>query len=182
MVAKTLMTVEEFMALPDDGKRYELIEGELCEVAGGGGEHGVIGMELGSRLLIYARGKRLGRVLNADTGYIIRRNPDMVRLADISFLCTERWENLERREALIQGAPDLAVEVVSPSDSYGEVHEKALVWLEAGARMVWVVQPLSLTVTVYKPNQEPWTLRAEDTLDGDDVVPGFSVPVRELFE
>lgn len=182
MATKTLITAEEFLAIPDDGQRYELIQGELRAVAGAGGEHGNIGAKLLGRLLVHVEDRDLGRVFNADTGYVIRRNPDVVRLADVSFISKERWESIERREGLIEGGPDLTVEVVSPSDSSEDVHEKALLWLSSGVQLLWVVHPRTRTVTGYTPDRQARLLGLEDMLDGGQVVPGFSLPVRYLSE
>lgn len=124
----------------------------------------------------------LGEVFAAETGFRISRMPDTIRAPDFAFLRGERWESLERRDGYIEGAPDLAVEVVSPSDSSEEVHEKALEWLDAGVRLLWVLHPRTRTVTVYTPDWQARVLGPDEVLDGGDVVPGFSILVRALFE
>ncbi len=139
-------------------------------------------MRLGSRLLAHSEQHQLGEVFNADTGFRLRRDPDTVRLPDVSFVSRERWQGVQDREAYFEGPPDLAVETVPPSDSANEVHEKALMWLEAGVRLLWVIHPRQRSATVYTPDRHARVLRADDTLDGEDVLPGFSVVVRELFE
>lgn len=181
MATKALMTAEDLLAMPDDGQRYELIRGELVPMGGSGGDHSRIGLRLGSRMLVFVEQHHLGEVLGADGAYRLEHDPDTVRVPDASFLRRERWDSLERTEAFIEGAPDLAVEVVSPSDSYGDVRDKALMWLAAGARLVWVLQPIGRAVTVYPVAGAPVTLGEDDILDGGDVLPGFSLPVRAIF-
>lgn len=181
MATKALMTAEDLLAMPDDGQRYELIRGELAPMGGSGGDHSRIGLRLGSRMLVFVEQHHLGEVLGADGAYRLEHDPDTVRVPDASFVRRERWDSLERTEAFVEGAPDLTVEVVSPSDSYGEVRDKALMWLEAGARLVWVVQPIGRAVTVYPAAGEPVTLGEDDILDGGDILPGFSLPVRAIF-
>ncbi|MDQ3855161.1 MAG: Uma2 family endonuclease, partial [Chloroflexota bacterium] len=110
MVTKALITAEEFMSLPDNGQRWELIEGEACPMSAAGAEHGRAGMRLGSRLLAHSEQHQLGEVFNADTGFRLRRDPDTVRLPDVSFVSRERWNGVQDREAYFEGPPDLAVE------------------------------------------------------------------------
>ena len=183
MATKTPMTAQELHVLPDNGLRLELVRGELREMAAAGAEHGRIGIRAAVRLVGWVEPRGLGEeVLNADTGFLIRRDPDTVRLPDVSFLRKERWDALERPEAFVDGPPDLAIEIVSPSDSPGEVQEKVLEWLAAGVRLLWVVRPRGRMATVHSPNRRARVLGVDDTLDGGDVLPGFSLPVRALFE
>jgi len=133
--------------------------------------------------LAYAGGRvGLGEVFAVETGLRISRTPDTVRHLGFAFLCSERWESLERRDGDIEGAPGLAVEVVSPSDSSGEVHEKALEWPDAGVRLLWVLHPPGGTATVYPPDRQARLLDPDDVLDGGTVVRGSSIRVRALFE
>ncbi len=120
-------------------------------------------------------------VFLAETGYRIARDPDTVRAPDVSFLHAERWDAIERPQAFIGGVPGLAVKIVSPSDSAEEVHEKALSWLEAGVRLLWVVHPRGRTGTVYAPDRTARVLGNDDTLDGGDVVPGFRLWIQSIF-
>ncbi len=182
MGTKTYITADDLLAMAEDGQRRELVKGEVRSMAPAGGEHGRNGARLLVLLGTYVVQHGLGEVFAAETGFRVERSPDTVLAPDVSFLTRERWESLERPEAYIDGAPDLAAEVVSPSDSSEEVHEKALRWLEAGVRLLWVVHPRRQTVTVYTPDRRATVLGLEDTLDGGDVVPGFSLPIQQLFE
>lgn len=112
----------------------------------------------------------------------IEHDPDTVRIADAAFLSMDRWKRADPAAPALEGAADLVVEVVSMMDTYGGVQDKALAWLRAGSRMVWVVQPLYRVVHVLSPRAEAHTLTDDATLAGGDVLPGFAVPVRSLFE
>ncbi len=120
-------------------------------------------------------------VCAAETGFRIGRDPDTVRAPDVAFIRRARVEEAGEAEGFWPGAPDLAVEVVSPGDSFAEVEEKVSDWLAAGCRMVVVVNPRRRTATVYRSRSDVTLLAEDDVLDGGDVVPGWRVPVRELF-
>lgn len=182
MGAKVLMTAEEFALLPEDElDRYELVRGELRAMPPPTFEHGGVSTNVIIPLGHYVRQHGLGFVVS-EVNFLLGKDPDQVRRADVAFVRADRIppEN-ERDRAQYQGAPDLAIEIVSPSDSFGAVDRKAREWLGAGARAVWVLQLKSRSVTLYRPGDEPLTLGLGDVLEGGDVVPGFSVPVRELF-
>ncbi len=124
---------------------------------------------------------RLGVVCAAETGFLLAQNPDTVRAPDIAFVRRERIEKAGEVKGYWVGAPDLAVEVTSPGDTIREVEAKVAQWLEAGARMVWVVSSKLRTVTVYRSLTDIVVLTEKDTLDGGDVVPGFQMRVAEIF-
>ncbi|MDP9348774.1 MAG: Uma2 family endonuclease [Gemmatimonadota bacterium] len=174
-------TAEELLRMPDDGFRYELVAGELKKMNPAGGQHGRVAMTVGLSLAQHVRANDLGTVYAAETGFRIASHPDTVRAPDAAFVRKERAEAMGDVQGYLPGAPDLAVEVVSPGDSYSEVVEKAFDWLEAGARLVVVVDPRRRNVTLYRSREEIRVLSEEDLLDGVDVVPGWKVPVRELF-
>ncbi len=176
-----VMTAEELIRLPDDGWRYELLKGELRKMAPASHDHGIIGMNLAGALHQHVKAHRLGRVYNGETGFLIARSPDTVRAADVAFVGADRAPVLGQVKGYWPGAPDLAVEVVSPGDSYSEVTEKAAMWLESGTRLVLVVDPRQHTLTVYRGLADIRVLTEADTLDGGEVVPGWTFPVRELF-
>ncbi len=123
----------------------------------------------------------LGRVYAAETGFEIHSNPDTVRAPDVAFVSRERLEEVGPVEGYWPGAPDLAVEVVSPTDRHTEVVEKALEWLDAGCRMVLVVDPKQHTVTVYRSRENIRILAEGDALGSADAIPGSSLPVTEIF-
>ena len=177
----TLMTADELIELPELDKVYELVRGHLKVMELPGGLHGRIGMRLSFLLMQHVIAQRLGTVLPQDTGYILARNPDTVRAPDVSFLSRERVAPNEIGAGYIEGAPDLAVEVLSPGDRMSEVEEKIDEYFGAGGRLAWVVDPKRARVSVYAPGRTPVVLGEDDTLEGDDVVPGFRCLVREVL-
>ena len=176
-----LMTADELLAMPDDGFCYELIRGELIRMPPPGHIHGRVTMRIASPLYQHVIANKLGIVYAAETGFLIHQNPDTVRAPDAAFVEQQRVENAGEVEGYWVGAPDLAVEVVSPSDSVGYVEDKVQQWIEAGSRLVWVISPKLRTVTVYRSLTDVTTLTEKDTLDGNDVVPGFQMSVSEIF-
>jgi len=177
-----LMTADELLAMPDDGFCYELMKGELIKVSPPPGhEHGLIAMNIAGPLHAYIKTRNLGKVYAAETGFLIEQNPDTVRAADVSFVSRERIEKAGRVQKYWIGAPDLAVEVISPSDTVRRIEGKVAQWLQSGARSVWVVSPKMHTVTVYRSLTEIVVLTENDTLDGRDVIPGFQLPIAEIF-
>jgi Uma2 family endonuclease len=176
-----LMTAEELLRLPDDGFRYELIRGELRKMAPAGHQHGRIAINATTPLDQHVRAHNLGTVYAAETGFKLASNPDVVRAPDVAFIRRERVEEVGDVEGYWPGAPDLAIEVISPSDTYTDVQETIFAWLEAGARPVIAVNPRTRAVTVYRSLMDIVVLTENDILDGGDVVPGWTVPVRDLF-
>lgn len=176
-----LMTAEELWRMPDDGMRHELVRGELRTMPPSGFEHGEFTGEFDTSLRSHVRASRLGRVVAGETGFKLTQDPDTVRAPDIAFVSNERLAGLGRVRGYFPGAPDLAVEVISPHDLYTEVEEKIAEWLEHGTRMVCVVNPRRRSVAVHRPGQPVRTLGMDDVLDGEDVVPGWRLSVRDLF-
>lgn len=173
------MTADELWRLPDDGLRHELVRGELRTMAPPGEEHGWLMMNLGVSLGQYVRDRQLGRIYG-DLGCKLESSPDTVRAPDVAFIAHERLGG-PPAPGYWQGAPDLVVEVISPNDRYTEVDDKVADWLAHGARMVLVVNPRWRTVLVHRPGAPPRPLSENDTLDGEDVVAGWQLPVREIF-
>jgi Uma2 family endonuclease len=175
------MTAEEFLRRPDDGNRYELIEGVLTMMSPVGGDHCEVVAAVTQLLRGHVKQNRLGKVYAGEPGFLLARDPDTVRAPDVAFVSDDRLAKLTDTSGFLETSPDLAVEVISPSDSFSYVEEKARMWLDAGTRMVLLVDPASRTVYVYRGSGRVATLSEQDTLDAGEAVPGWKVPVREFF-
>jgi Uma2 family endonuclease len=178
---RNLMTADELLRLPDDGLRHELVAGELRTMPPSGAQHGWQAARLAGSLIYYVDANRLGLVYVADAGFWLTRDPDTVRAPDVAFVRRERVLAAGDVKGFWPGAPDLVVEVISPGDLYTEVDEKIASWLAHGARLVLAVDPRRRTVAVHRPNQPVRLLTEDDRLEGQDVVPGWSLPVRQIF-
>jgi len=182
MSVKQLTTAEDLIEMPDaPGKFQELVRGEVIELPGVGARHGYIGGLIHDYLKAYARERKLGLVFVGAVGYIMARDPDTVRIPDGSFVARERIPEGRLPRGYWPLAPDLAVEIVSPGDSATELRAKVHQYLEAGTRLVWVVWPDEETVTVYQTSDAPVESGPDGELHGGEVLPGFRVPVSELF-
>lgn len=181
-IEQRLMTADDLLSLPYDGLRRELLRGKLRTMPPTSWDHADETSILDGSLGPYVRGHKLGRVLTGEPGFVLARNPDTVRAPDVAFVRRERLPARGSTRRYFDGAPDLAVEVISPHDRYKNVDEKVAEWLAHGTRLVFVVNPRRLTVDVHRPGQPPKTLGIGDMLDGDDVVPGWTLRVCELFE
>lgn len=177
----SLVTADELLHLPSGEFRYELIKGEVRQMTPAGFYHGRIGMKLAGPLNQFVEAHNLGVVCLAETGFRIAQNPDTVRAPDIAFVLRERIPESGLPQGYFPGAPDLAVEVVSPGDTVYEVEEKITDWLEAGTLAVWVVNPKQRSVAIHHDAAPVIVLRENDELDGGEVVPGFRLPVAALF-
>lgn len=175
MTIASLMTADELLGLPDDGWRYELIGGELQKMSPAGGRHADVAMELYLSLGTYVKQHRLGRIYGADAGFKIARNPDTVRCPDAAFV---RAERVIRTPKFIEQTPDAVFEVISPSDRYSEVEEKTRQWLRAGASVVVLIDPETETVRIHRTGS---TTMVNDVLEIEDVIPGWRLPLTELF-
>jgi Uma2 family endonuclease len=175
------MTADELFMMPDDEFRYELVKGELIKMSPAGSEHGAIIINLTLPLAQHVKANNLGVVFGAETGFKIAKNPDTVRAPDIAFVRRERIPESGIPKEFWPGAPDLAVEVLSPGDKMKEVDEKVVDWLASGASAVWVVNPKRKSVTVHRSQKDAQTLLEDDELDGQDVVSGFRCRVVDIF-
>lgn len=177
-----LMTAEELLDMPDDGLRYELVRGELRKMGPAGHVHGKIAMSVGARLWTHVKANGLGEVYGAETGFELGSNPDHVRAPDTAFIRRERVDAAGNVRGFFPGAPDLAMEVISPSDRYSQVEEKVADWLEAGTMAVIVVDPRRRAVKVHRSLSDASILTDADILSIEDVVPGWQMTVAEIFE
>ena len=180
-VVRREVTAQELLRMPDDGFRYELVRGELRQMAPAGNIHGRIAMNFGTLLNNHVKAHHLGAVYAAETGFRISGDLDTVRAPDVAFVSQERLEAVGEVEGYWPGAPDLAVEVISPGDSHVEVEETVFDWLEAGMKMVFTIDPRSRSVTVYRSLSDITVLTETEVLDGGEVVPSFRIAVREVF-
>lgn len=176
---RKIWTDEEFMALPEDG-RYELVNGELVDMGNSGMEHGEIGSFLGGSLSLYVRSNKLGVVCDSSTAFTLKTGNK--RSPDVSFIAKKRLQGLKRLpRGYFQGSPDLAVEILSPTNTVEEIHDKIVEYFENETCLVWVIHPDEQYVLVYHAPSPDGFLRVGDRLDGEDIVPGFTIPVAELF-
>lgn len=180
-VIRQQVTADELLHMPDDDFRYELVRGELRRMNPAGNVHGRVAMSFAWRLARYVEENGLGTVYAAETGFKLATDPDTVRAPDVAFVSRARVEAIGDIEGFWPGAPDLAVEVVSPGDAYAEVEEKVFDWLDAGTKMVIVVNPRQHSATVYKSPGDINVFTETDTLDGGDAVPGFELALQEIF-
>ena len=179
--ARGLITADELLRLDAEGVRGELIRGALSETMPTGREHGQIVVKLVLRLGNFVEPRKLGVLTASDSGVWLERGPDTVREPDIAFFSAGKSPPDERVTGYAEVAPDLVVEIVSPSDRLTAVNDKALMWLRYGVRLVWVVHPDERLVDVHRDGHPVVALDESGALDGLDVLPGFSCPVREIF-
>ena len=175
-------TAEELLNMPDDGFRYELIRGELRKMPPAGYVYGEYLSPTTESLRAHAKANGLGRTYAAETGFKLASAPDHVRAPDAAFVCSERAAAAQEASGFFPGAPDVAVEVVSPRDIYTDVEEKVADWLDAGTLAVIVVDPRRRTVKVHRSPADAVVLTADDTLTVEDAVPGWKLPVSDIFE
>jgi Uma2 family endonuclease len=173
-----LITGEELFALGDIGP-CELIDGRIVPMAPTGGEHGVIESNLASELRSFVRQGQLGWMMSGEVGIYTRRDPDRVRGADIAFISKER--QAERPQKFLEIAPELIVEIISPTDRWQDMHEKLEEYFAIGVQQVWIVEPPTRTVRVYRSITQVQKLAEGDTLRGEGPLNGFTLPVIEIF-
>ena len=176
-----LLTIQEFERLPEeDAFRVELVRGRLVREPRPAALHGWVQLHLGSMLLDHVERHGLGEVFS-DIGVILSTDPATVRGPDLAFVSSERLPSGPPERGFLAFAPDLCVEIVSPSNTSAEIHEKVIEYMEAGSRLVWVVHPEARTVTEYRSPAEIRILKATDDLDGGGILPGFRTTVASLF-
>src|SRR5258708_17412610 len=172
-----LMTADELLRLPTGmGERYELVKGELIIMSPAGSRHGRVVARINSRIEQVVERDQLGAAFCAETGFILSRNPDTVRAPDAALVAAARLPAGDLPDGYFPGAPDLAVEIISPSESATDVQRTVSEYFQAGARLAWVGYPDMRQVVVFRSARESVVLLAEDTLDGGDLLPGFACP------
>ncbi len=187
IVEEKIWTDDELLALAPDGHKYEIVGGELV-MSPAGIEHEEIGVRIIAALANFTREHKLGIVCGSSAGYWMKpRNPALPQKRnflspDVSFLAKERLQGLKRPpKKFFDGAPDLVVEILSPSDTVELLHEKIVEYFENGTRLLWVINPAEQIALVYHSQQPDRLLRSGELLDGEQVVPGFTLAVADLF-
>jgi Uma2 family endonuclease len=177
-----IWTDAEFMALNRDGHRYEIVNGELIDMGNSGAKHGYVCSILMILLGGYVRLHKLGAMFDSSTAFKMKSGNK--RSPDVSFMAKERLQGLDDiPDGFLEGAPDLAVEILSPSNTVEEIDKKIIEYFDNGSRLVWVINPKQNYILVYRNGQEPDRLvKSNDSLDGEEIVPGFNLPVAELFQ
>jgi Uma2 family endonuclease len=177
---RQLKTAADLESLPDDSYRHELVAGVIVAEPLPTHRHDRARWRLERLLRAHVEAGRLGEVFG-EAGYLLARDPDTVRGPDLSFVSRERLSSFDDAR-FFPGAPDLAVEILSPSNRPGEVHAKVADYLAAGARVVWVVDPKRKLVTTYRELLAPQRLESTEILEGGDVIPGLTIPLHSIFE
>jgi Uma2 family endonuclease len=176
-----LLTAEEFFLLPDpgDGSQQELVRGEVVTMPPPGGLHGVTCLKTGRRIGNFVEDNDRGTVASNDTGFITERDPDSVRGPDLSYWAKDRLKEIP--VGYIDIAPDLLVEVLSPSNTSKQIRAKLKEYFAKGVRLVWVIAPEDRTLTIYRTPDEGRVLHDTATVTGEDVLPGFTCRVSDLL-
>ena len=175
-----ITSAEELLSASEDLGKCELARGELVMMSPGRGLHAAVAMRIGRSLLNFAEAHDVGMVFDSSAGYVLSRNPDTVREPDVSFLTKRRLETQDL-DAFLEGAPDLAVEVLSPGNTPAEMCDKMTEYFRAGCRVVWIVDPRRKTIEVYRPGKELTVLKEGDEVVEQELLPGFSLPVSDVF-
>lgn len=175
-------TDKEFMALSRDGHRYEIVNGKLIDMGNSGAKHGYIAIVLSSALFAVVMAQKLGALFDSSTAFKMKNGNK--RSPDISFFAKERLQSLnDLPTGFLDGSPDLAIEILSPTNTIEEIDSKLAEYFDNGSRLVWVINPNQHYILVYRCAEEPdRLLKSSDYLDGEDVIPGFQLPVADLFQ
>jgi Uma2 family endonuclease len=174
-----LITADELLEMGDIG-RCELIYGELVMMSPAGAEHGVIVVRIARYISEFVEKHGLGITLGGEAGFKIESQPDLVRAPDVAFVKKSRLRGPPPR-GFMQGVPDLAVEVLSPTDRRRQVAEKVNLWLAHGTAACWVVDPATMTISVHRAGQKPSRLAGKDKLENEPTLPGFSLALSKIF-
>jgi Uma2 family endonuclease len=177
-----LMTADEFFCMPDDGKRYELVQGRLVEVGGASWRSSTVAATILILLGTFVRQHRLGKVSGADLGSKLASSPDTVRVPDVAFVRSDRFRGGKGPRGFFVGAPDLCIEVLSPTDRYPAVRRKIREYLTAGAEQIWVIDPETRSAIVHRAGGAEEEYAEDGIIDGGDLLPGFTLRLAEIWE
>ncbi len=176
------ITADALYQKPPEERRGELVKGVFVKMSPAGHTHGRIAATILILIGQFVRQTReMGQLYTAETGFLLSREPDTVRAPDAAFVTAERAAQQASELGFFDGAPDLAVEVISPSETVESVEAKLIDYLEAGTQIVWLVYPRTQTIMVYRSLTDAEVLTIIDDLKGGDLLPGFSAPVKEIF-
>jgi Uma2 family endonuclease len=180
MVTTKLYTAKDLEERSTEFKQYELVRGELVPMSPSSGPHGLAASTIHGLLFMHVFPRKMGQLFIAEAGFIVARDPDSVLAPDVAFI---RGRDRPKKipNGFVPFAPDLAVEVESPTNRLSEIREKIGLYLSGGTEAVWLICPSKRTVTVYKPGIAEQALSDTDILDGGDVIPGFSIELKEFF-
>ena len=178
---KKPMTLEEFYAYHPDDRKYELQAGFVLSEPHPGGRHGRVCLRIALLLETFVEARGLGFTFIGEAGYLLALDPPTVLIPDVSYLSLARGRKQVASTIPFHGAPDLAIEVLSPSNRAGEIGRKVAAYAAAGCPLVWILDPKRRTVTLHQGAAASRVLWEDDVLDGGSVIPGVSVRVRELF-
>lgn len=173
------VTADDLQALGEDA-HVELIRGAIHEMSPSKPLHGFVSGNFAMELGLYGR-QAGGRILTGEAGYLLERDPDTLLVPDVAYVKTDRLPPRDQWNRYCEVAPDVVVEVLSPSNSPAEMDRKVATYLAAGVPLVWVADPVPQRITAHRPGMAPQILEIDDVLDGGDVLPGFRVPVRTFF-
>ena len=179
---KTLLTADEFFRLYShkDGK-YELVDGEVVEIAPVFRRHGRTASNIATAFNIYSRRTGVGWS-EVEVGYTVRSGPDTVRGPDVSLVLGSRTQDDEHESGFVIGSPDIAVEVVSPSNTAAEIERKVAEYLAAGSQRVWIAYTSTRTVAVHRANGTTINYAGDDVITDEELLPGFTPPLSEIFD
>jgi Uma2 family endonuclease len=180
MSTKTLLTADDLWKIVADGSRYELSRGELVPMTPVGLEHSWIVARLGMFLTSYVMEHQLG-IVGMEAGFKLEGDPDTLRAPDIHFISKARIEKVGITPKFADFPPDLAIEVLSPSDTVSEMQRKVEEYLGSGVRLIWVVEPGTKTVTVYRTHQDVKIFTQDQELEGGEMLPGLRIKVSDIF-
>jgi Uma2 family endonuclease len=178
---EALITGDELLARGDTGP-CELIEGRIVYMSPTADEHGGYESNFDEYLKAFVRRHKLGKIRVGEVGIYTHRNPDTIRAADVAFISNEQYAKRKKKGGFLDVAPELVVEIMSPDDRWSEVKQKLREYFAIGVKLVWVADPADKTVYAYRSLTDVREFTEADMLPGDEVLPGFSVSVAQVFE